>query len=194
MKTIRLWTATGGAVPSVLASNGPCRLSPEGVDAAADPACWAGQAPLIVPMPTPHGGIALLLVPDELSAVLTCNGHPLEAGAHAIAHADGLAWDDLRVWLARADSPTEAIYDPEVHGHDVACARTRSRLQAGEPVIICPGTATNECGVLYRAAAWMGMRCHLCGFDPRGPAWSPPQKEKGELDDLLRLAVEDRQQ
>ena len=193
VNTIRLWSGNKGERPSVMASSGPCLLSPEGVDASADAARAAGRAPLIFPVPAQRGGIAMLLVPDGLDGRLTRNGHRLAAGAHLIAHADGLAWEGLRVWVAREEAPTEAVYDPEVHGPDVFCARTRSRLRPGEPVVICPGTATTECGVLYRAAAWMNLRCHLCGFNPGGEAWSPPQRENGELDDLLRLAAQPQQ-
>jgi hypothetical protein len=134
----------------------------------------------------------MIIVPDALAGRLSCGGRLLAAGAHVVEHRCRLSWGDLRVWVARAESAIETTYDEALHGPDVFCARTRARVQPGERVVICPGTAEVACGRIYKANAWLGMRCHLCGFDPNRQAWEPPIQRKGAIDGLLQLAAKSR--
>ncbi|HEY4761533.1 MAG TPA: hypothetical protein VIH42_13205 [Thermoguttaceae bacterium] len=185
---MKIWMAKGDGPMSVLGSARQYKLTAEGVTAEESSQQCDGNVAVLIPASINTAGIAVLLVPDELSGRLACGGQPLAAGAHVLFHADQLVWNQLRLWFAREETATETIFDPEIHGADAFCARTRSRLTPGEPIVICPGTVSSTCGFLYKAAAWMNMRCNYCGFDPRKQSWMPPRKKQGELDELLRLA------
>jgi hypothetical protein len=133
-------------------------------------------------------GIAALLVPDKLSGQLTLNGMFLAAGIHILHHGDEITRKDFRVWAAINDCVSETNYDPNIHGERVFCARTRNPLIAGQPIIICCGTPSNACGKIYSRSAWMDLKCPHCGFDPNQTGWTPPQKKRGDIDELRKFA------
>jgi hypothetical protein len=146
------------------------------------------NAAALIPQSINGQGIAVFLVPDALTGRITRDGQFLAPGAHILRHGDEIRWNALRLWIAKNDRIEETNYDPNKHGENMFCARTRSRLISGEPVIICPGTLSNSCGMIFKASAWLNMRCHICGFEPNQASWTPPQKKRGVIDELLRLA------
>ncbi|MGD0519194.1 MAG: hypothetical protein ABSA26_16785 [Thermoguttaceae bacterium] len=143
---------------------------------------------IIIPQSINGQDIAMLLVPDELTGKLALNGQFLAAGAHILHHGDEICRDELRLWVSRDDSVKETEYDATIHGEDMFCARTRSRLIPGEPIIICPGIISAPCGMIFRASAWLNIKCHHCGFDPKEATWIPRQKGRGNIDELLQIA------
>ncbi|MGA2798005.1 MAG: hypothetical protein ABSE63_10520 [Thermoguttaceae bacterium] len=130
----------------------------------------------------------MLLIPDELTRQLTLNGVVLAAGTHILHHADHIRWNNLRLWVARNGSAQETQYEPHIHGEEMFCARTRSRIVPGEPIVICPGTLTDPCGMIFKKTAWLNIKCHHCGFDPNQTTWSPPHKGQSDINELLHLA------
>ncbi|MCR4411103.1 MAG: hypothetical protein NUV77_01610 [Thermoguttaceae bacterium] len=187
---IAVWQARGRGEPVAVEGTGPWSISAAGVRAVDE-----AQAPLdgAVLLPGASEGLALLVTPEPLEGRLARNGQPVAAGIEVLRHADRLELADLRVWVSAAAVPVEAAYDPAIHGDEAFCARTRSRLRAGEPIVICPGTESTPCGALYKAEAWaLGRRCHHCGRAPGAPAWKPPVLEKETYRDLVRLAIDSR--
>lgn len=185
---LAVWQSIGRGEPSVAAGRGTWRVSPAGVcpaDACAGP---EGGAVLLA---GGSGGIAALVTPEWLEGCIARNGQPLPAGVQVLRHGDRLDLGGLRVWVSATVAPVETAYDPALHGDEAFCARTRSRLRPGEPIVICPGTEAAPCQALYKAEAWaLGRRCHQCGRDPRAAAWRPPVPEKENYRDLVRLALE----
>ena len=186
--SLRIWQSRGGGPTSAMAVDGPCLLTEAGVAPTGGAPQTPGDAAVAVSPAVAAGGVAVIIVPDALAERLSCDGLLLAAGAHVVKHRGWLSWGDLRVWIAREESPIETTYDEAVHGPDAFCARTRGRVQPGEQIVICPGTAEAACGRIYKATAWLGMRCPLCGYDPTRQAWAPPIQRKGKLDELLQLA------
>jgi hypothetical protein len=187
--SLKIWIAINGATPSVVCPAKTYLMTEEavtGMDAV------DGNLPervaVIIPQAINGQNIALLLVPDGLTGKLALNGQLLKAGVHILRHGDEICWNNLRLWVARDDSVKEAKYDPNIHGEDLFCARTRSQLIPGERVIVCPGTVFNPCGMLYRASAWLNIKCNFCGFDPGLPTWIPPMKKRVDINELLQIA------
>jgi hypothetical protein len=187
--SLKIWIAINGTAPSVVCSAKTYLMTEEtvtGMDAV------DGNRPervaVIIPQAINGQNIALLLVPDELKGKLALNGQLLRDGVHILRHGDEICWNNLRLWVARDDSVKEAKYDPNIHGEDLFCARTRSRLTPGEPIIICPGTPSNFCGMIFKSSAWLNMKCHYCQFDPGQPTWIPTIKKRVDIDELLQIA------
>ena len=111
---------------------------------------------------------------------------------HVLRHADRVALDGQAVWFAIAAAPDEVLYDPEIHGHPVYCHRTKARLKAGDPMVICRGKPKGDCGMMFTASAWSaGIACHSCGALPGDSGWTPPPSERrGSLIELLALVEE----
>lgn len=103
------------------------------------------------------------------------NGVACGPGLHAVGHGDRLTIARTSVWVSADVTPVAQAYDPPVHGDDQFCQRTKSRLTPGESIVVCPGTTQRACDSRYKAAAWaLGLRCHVCGHDPKAPRWCPP--------------------
>ena len=134
---------------------------------------------------------AVALVPDALAGAVQLNGRLVEPGMHLLQHGEWMAVHEQRIWVSAARCAEETAYDPAVHGEEVYCFRTRARLQPGDEIAVCPGTAQHPCGMLYKLSAWqVGLACPHCGFDPTQPAWQPPATNsnvKAKLDELLQL-------
>jgi hypothetical protein len=144
-------------------------------------------------LPGAPEGLALLVTPEPFEGRLARNGQLVAAGIEVLRHGDRLEIDDLRVWVSAAAVPIESTYDPALHGDEAFCARTRSRLRPGEPIVICPGTESTPCGALYKAEAWtVGRRCHQCGRASGATAWKPPVCKQENYRDLVRRAIEPR--
>jgi len=149
-------------------------LSRESIGAAPDPR--TSPPAVVVTGIAPAGdAIAAALVPEALSGAARRNGVRAAAGLHLLAHGDRLELGENALWVSGATGAVPVAYDPEVHGADARCARTKALLAPGEPVVRCPGTpASPACGLLFRASAWTVARCHGCGRDPAQRGWTPP--------------------
>ncbi len=187
---LAVWQARGRNEPSAVEGTGPWWISATGVCAVDEAQASLDGAILL---PGDSEGLALLVTSEPLEGRLARNGQPLPAGIEVLRHGDRLELGDLRVWVSAAAVPIEAAYDPGLHGDEAFCARTRSRLRVGEPIVICPGTESTPCGALYKAEAWaLGRRCHQCGRAPGAAAWKPPGLDKETYRDLVRLAIDPR--
>jgi len=187
--TINLWKALLNKPPSLVGSANSYLVSVEGeINMDVQPKKRPDSTVVLIPQPINGQGIAVLLVPDELTRQLSLNNSVLAAGTHILCHASHICWNSLRLWVARTDSARETQYEPHTHGKEMFCARTRSRLIPNEPIVICPGTLTDPCGMIYKKSAWLDIKCHHCGFDPNQIAWSPPQKGQSNINELTQLA------
>lgn len=142
-------------------------------------------------LPTEPSGseCGVALVPDAATGPVLLNGVRLGPGLHVLRHADRVALNGQGVWFAIQAAADEVLYDPEVHGDTEYCLRTKTRLKAGDPMVICRGTPKADCGMKFTAAAWSaGIPCHSCGALPGDPGWVPPPSERrGTLIELLEL-------
>lgn len=160
------------------------------------------QTVTIVPIDPVRQVICVLLIPWRVAGRVTCNGIALLPGLHELRHADRLEWDHKVFWISTEFSAEETEYDPAKHPSDAFCFLTKARLAAGDPIVICPGTANTPCGMIFKHAAWAmaqqagtALGCPNCGFNPARDGWTPPaEKPAGELDRLLELAARGRQQ
>jgi hypothetical protein len=134
--------------------------------------------------------IGALLVPDALAGGVAIAGVPAGPGLHALRHADRVDLAGHPFWISADTEPVECGYDPTRHGEDQRCLRTKTRLVAGEAIVVCPGTPAAACGGLFKRAAWRPtLRCHQCGHDPTARRWQPPRRGPGaRLAELLALA------
>lgn len=144
-----------------------------------------------VPLGAAGDSIGVALVPEPLDQAVTLNCAPLGAGLHLLRHRDALELGGQRYWLAVRTAVEEVEYDPQRHGSDIFCARTRRRISGGDRVVACPGTPGQRCELIFTATAWRaGVRCHNCGFDPNEKPWSPAAEQESrparELLDLFR--------
>jgi hypothetical protein len=139
---------------------------------------------------TRGGTIAAIIVPGSLAGQIRRDGQPLPAGLHALRHGQQLVLGDRKAWVAAEATAAVVSYDPNEHGEDQYCRRTKCRLKPGQSIYVCPGQPGERCGAVYTAEAWaIRVRCHACGFDPSADDWRPPvPADKGDLDELLRLA------
>ncbi len=138
--------------------------------------------------------VGALLVPADLGGGVTINGTPAGIGLHVLRHGDRIDMGGHPTWVSADTEPVETTYDPAQHGDDQRCLRTRTRLAAGEPIVVCPGTPTTPCAGMFKRTAWRPtLRCHQCGFDPRARRWRPPARRGGpRLAELLAMAKEGR--
>jgi len=200
MSRLSLWVASSGGEPARLRIQevgirgseipGAVRVSEAGVESASgNETDW--DAVLVLPLEATQGPVAAALVPEALDGIATRHGLPLEAGLHLLRHADRIDLAGWTVWIAGDGPPVEEPYDEAVHGAGQHCGRTRARLNPGELVVRCPGTATAQCGMLYRADAWrLHLPCHSCRHDPKRPAWRPPAPQpRSRIHELVRLLV-----
>lgn len=140
---------------------------------------------------------AVALVPPNLDQLISINGVPVSAGLHGLRHADQIHVGQQCFWISTATGVEEAVFDPEIHTEEF-CFLTKSRLQRGDAIILCPGTPGVTCEKIYKKNSWdMAMRsttlakCMNCGFTPNQSEWQPPQaKERRDHDDILRLALQ----
>lgn len=210
--SVVLWVSRGDASPCEVPLAAGVVLSASGVRPAAAAEETAGEtAPSVPRAPAPRVSSACetiatipprettivpsfgvapaaVIVPEGAPFAIRRNDGRLRAGLHALSHADRLDVPGFTVWVSAEGAPEETTYDPGRHGKDVFCSRTKARLRAGEPIVICPGISAVSCGAVYRKPAWeTGLRCHLCGFDPSRPRWRPqPRAKERSLDDLRR--------
>lgn len=190
MSTSSLWHAHGDSPPVEIELAEGALLSAGGVQATPPPPDSASPPDSVAIVPAASGDApAVALIPDGTTLELRRNGTRLRPGIHVLHHADRLDFGGRTLWLSSEQRPVETTYDPDVHGKDVRCYRTKVRLMPGVPIVICPGIPSVRCRSIYKKAAWdMGLRCHHCGFDPSRPRWRPPApKKERALDDLLRI-------
>jgi len=143
----------------------------------------------LAPVSAAGGVIGLALVPEIGSGRVTQNGQPLLAGAHNVFHQDHFQVDEHHVWTASQSLADAVAYNPEEHGADLFCARTKVRIKQGEPVVRCP---ESRCDLVFLADAFaLMLPCHGCGFDPRQQQWIPalPVIKETSIDDLFKKAA-----
>jgi hypothetical protein len=135
---------------------------------------------------------ATVMRPDDSIAALSINGCDKGPGLHLLRHGDRFTVDGRELWVSVRTAHDHVPYDPERHGEPAFCARTKSRLRAGEPIVVCAGTPATDCGMRYTDAAWAtGIPCHGCGASLDASSWSPPRVPAGGcLEDLLRETLE----
>jgi hypothetical protein len=155
----------------------------------------ARAAPRLMPTSVRSPGIAALLVPTGLPGRVARNGVPLPPGAHVLQHADRVDYDGRAYWVAAASEVGAVPYDAAVHGEDVYCFITKSRIRDGEPIVVCPGRPGAECHAIYRQVAWdmalesnVRFRCPRCGFEPAAAEWRPTLPRPSGLPKLFALA------
>ncbi len=129
-----------------------------------------------------EGTCAVALVAPGCTS-LRVNGMRVESGLWLLCHADRVELGATTVWVALELAPEHVAYEPALHGTDLGCCRLKVKLRPGEPIVICCGTASHTCGMVFRAAAW-GAVCPNCGFDPAAERWTPPalQPRRRRLD------------
>ena len=120
--------------------------------------------------------VGALLVPDSATQAVSRAGLRLRPGMHPLRHADSLQIGAAALWVSAEGTPDRTTYDPNLHGSDVFCARTKARLKVGDAIVICPGIPTVSCGLVYKATAWTPqLACPRCKFDPQQAPWAPPR-------------------
>ncbi len=152
---------------------------------------WPSEGSLsIVPVHTHGDYVAAVFVPELPGrGAPRLNGRLLREGCHLVRAADHLRVRgedrDEELWFSLETRVEAAPYDPEIHGGDLFCFRTKARLEVGENIVICPGVCgAGHCGTFYRARAWQAdLACQNCGFLEHEKPWTPPVKKDG-----LRLA------
>jgi len=178
----------------------PLWLSPSGSTAALfdddDDVAFAPAEDRVLLTPIePEGDVcATLMCPDRSVARTLVNGVRVGSGLHLLRHGDQLFAYERELWLGICAIPDRETYDAERHGEPTHCARTKTRFQAGDSIVVCAGTPEAGCGMRYTEAAWAAdMPCHGCGAPPEGLAWTPPHRAGGRsLNDLLTaLAVKE---
>lgn len=164
----------GEGTPSAFEEWGSIACSQESIGAASDPRT-SPPAVIVVGIAPAGDAIAAALVPTALAGEARRNGEPVAAGLHLLAHGDRIELGDNALWVNGATGAAPVAYDPEMHGADTRCARTKALLAPGERIVRCPGTPAHpRCGLLFRESAWRVARCHGCGHDPAQPGWTPP--------------------
>lgn len=152
---------------------------------------------LMVRLDGGNGACAAVLVPSKHDRPVRLNRVGLPAGMHLLAHGDRLDAGGRIFWVSLRAVAEETVYDPGVHGEDCFCFRSKARLEAGDAIVICPGTPEMPCDMIFKASAWKrasaskaGVRCHNCRFDPSAPAWKPaaPKEGRSVLDELFERA------
>lgn len=155
--------------------------------------------PTLIPTGAVSSAVAGLLVPPRLDRYVTRNGVPLASGVHVLRHTDRLDYEGRTWWVAASREICAVPYDAAIHGADVHCFITKARLQADEPIVVCPGPAGADCGAIYRQPAWdmvqqsnARFRCPRCGFDPAADEWQPTLPRRTNLAQLFELARQRR--
>ena len=146
---------------------------------------------LIVRLDGKNGVCAAVLVPSKHGRPVRLNRVDLPPGMHLLSHKDRLDVGGITFWVSLRACAEQMAYDPEVHGEDCFCLRTKARLEPGEAIVICPGMPEMPCDMIFKASAWKaGVRCHNCRFDPSAPAWKPaaPKEGRSVLDELFERA------
>ena len=166
-----VWEARECEQPRRVVTGGPWRLTRTGITAVADVGeVFPVEAAVRMEAATADGPQAVLLVPDELGGLVDHGGEPLAVGTHVLRQRIGVSFERLQIWISPDDEARVTAYDPAVHGNPAYCARTRVRLQTGEPVVVCPGIARQPCGLIFKEVAWeLRIACHGCGR-PRRPS------------------------
>jgi hypothetical protein len=204
---VQLWCSVDSEAPTLAAAPGPWLLTESGIRLANDGCDVCRALAVVVSVSGAERGVAVAVVPDRpageeslaaiivtegLAGKLAHNGQLLPAGLTVLHDRDEVVFDGTRVWISSAAEAIATTYDPDSHGAEAYCARTRRRLNAGDAVVVCPGTQGGTCRMLYTADAWaLGLRCSFCGFDPqKASAWRPRIKGKeGGWDELLRSST-----
>jgi hypothetical protein len=168
-QSLSLWfTSTDGAPAHKTAA--AAALSASGGLVTAD----AADAAAVLFARRRAGHVGVLVV--GLVAEVARNGIGCAAGVHPLRHGDRIVVGAQTIHVAADLTVASQPYDPAQHGDEQFCARSKARLVPGEAVVVCPGTPLARCGTLFQAAAWaLGLRCHLCGFDPKAKPWQPPR-------------------
>lgn len=193
MTSIAIWTAPSDESPLERILTGPSVLSSRGIEPVdVESGSRGPEGPVLIPTVSPET-LCVLLVPPGLPHAVRRNGSALGRGLHELRHADLVEYDGLSAWISGQRDPEVVEYDPEVHGADVFCFRTKIRLSKSERIVICPGPPSQprRCGRMFREVAWTSeTRCHQCGFDAAQPRWKPPRpSRRRELQRILSLAV-----
>lgn len=193
MSNCGLWYQTEAGSLSRMALSDVVRISSfprPAVDDVDDTVAEEAAAPRVVPVSREGDACAVLLVPSAAESRALVNGSAAPSGMHLLRHGDRVDVSEKTLWVSAGAAPEETRYDPQTHGEDVFCFRTKARLEPGEPIVICPGTSKTTCGMIYKASAWeLGIPCHNCRFDPSKPAWHPPApKTRSHLDEFFALA------
>jgi hypothetical protein len=177
MKRLQLWCEISHAEIECDALESPLAIA------------GAGGAAVVLAPALEAGAAALLLGDAALEARL--NGRALAPGLHLMRPRDRLEVGGRTCWLGVELRADETVFDPERHGKDVFCCRTKARLQPGDAIAICPGSESKDCGAIYKLSAWQaGGPCHVCRFDPKAPSWRPSAASaRRSLDSLLQLAA-----
>jgi predicted RNA-binding Zn-ribbon protein involved in translation (DUF1610 family) len=192
---LSLWHAAGEGC-SRLSLDRPLWLRSDGPGDVVPTAEPHDNSVLLLPIEPFSQAIAVVLVPMRVAGQIAHNGVPLAAGLKELRHADCLTLGGATFWVSAEFAAVAAEYDPARHPPEAFCFLTKARLQAGDPIVICPGSADGPCGMIYRQAAWQmaqesaAFRCPNCGFAPSDASWAPPRpRSVGSLGELLELAA-----
>jgi hypothetical protein len=191
LRTSEIWTTGADHAPLPTRTQAAVWLSHASLDRG-EPSPSSPPHDSVMLLPTGPSGrtCGVALVPDESKASVLLNGVRLRPGMHVLHHADRVSLNGRAAWFAIAAAPDEVLYKPQLHGDAVFCHRTKARLTAGDPMVICGGTPEASCGMMFTAVAWEArIPCHSCGALPGAPRWQPPPSEdRGSLTELLELA------
>ncbi len=195
-QTLTFWHNARRTAPSALFSVERCDTAPTQHLAASAWFSATGELSLVpglgavaIALGLRRGAAVGVLVVGE-GALVARNGVACGPGLHALGHADRLTVGGCVAWVSADIVPVAQGYAPALHGDDQFCQRTKARLAVGEPIVVCPGTAHRACDARFKESAWaLGVRCHVCGYDPAAPRWQPPAAARGtRLRALLALA------
>jgi hypothetical protein len=196
MKKLFLWSSGDGG-PVRRGLDGRVWLAPDRLGRVAAHDVEHRDGVQILPAETSASAAALALVPDALVGQVARNGLLVPAGALDLYHANLLEIAGQPFWVSVEFQPEETVYQVGPHPADAFCLFTRVRLSPGDPVIVCPGTASATCGMLYRRSAWLAAQesptpfvCANCGYTPSRAAWTPPiPRSTRSLNHLFQLVA-----
>ena len=167
MRTTEIWTAPESRTLRAEPTLDPVWLSREGVVPVGSPSSAPRDAILLLATRPVDGACGVVMVPDGSEARARLNGSRLNAGLHVARHGDSVTVGSANAWFGVSVTPDKVGYDPKLHGDPVYCLRTKARLAPGDDMVVCPGTPGHDCGMMFRASAWIdSLPCHHCGTLP----------------------------
>lgn len=197
-QSLTLWVEDGVLQPQPVAINNTIQVRADG-SLTADGSC-APDSAVIIQIIVPRDGVVAVAFVTQTTTqrLVAVNNVVVAQGLHPLRHTDQLDIAQQRLWISAEFAPLRTPYDPASHGADVRCCLTKTKLRAGQDIVICPGVPGTRCGVVYKAQAWDAviqqnpqMKCPNCGYRPHESAWQPPptKPRKEVLDGLLQLAA-----
>jgi hypothetical protein len=197
-QSLSLWVEDGVLQSQPIAINDMIHVRDDG--ALINDGGPATNSAVIIQPIVPHDGVVAVayVARTTTQRPVAVNGAVVAQGLYPLRHADRLDIARRRLWISAEFAPLRTQYAPASHGADVRCCLTKSKLRAGQDIVICPGVPGTRCGVVYKAQAWDAviqqnpqMKCPNCGYRPQESAWQPPptKPRKEVLDGLLQLAA-----